>query len=583
MPEAVRLVIWDLDDTFWNGTLAEGPVSHLAETQTVVRELAHRGIISSICSKNDLGRVKSALVSEGLWEFFVFPSVNWDPKGPRVRALIELSQLRPETVLFVDDNPSNLEEAKHFSPGIQTGGVDIISGMLDNPLFVGRPDPQLERLQQYKALEQRRADERNASEGVEQFLRESQIQVETSYDLDDKLDRVIELINRTNQLNFTKRRLPEDPAAARAQLSQLLHSHEIQAGLLRVVDRYGDHGYAGFYMIRNGSELLYFCFSCRILGMGIESWLYRRLGRPRLAVVGEVLSNPVADTRSIDWIKLTDSISAGDESGSSARAFDWFAARGGCDLQALSHYFKLGCPDVIGEFNVGRGGFDARVDHSIFLRYALGGLGSEAMLEATKLGYRPEDFRTAVAKQRVGSGLIVLSFWSDVSYALYRHRRLSFDIPFALSGQSNHVLDARRVSVEELPQNLRGGWMAEALRRLQTDYDYVGMINEESFKANLRIILSALPTDVPVVLLKANTTLRDREHGVTHTSSDNIKFNRWIADVADGYPTAHVVSIRDVISTEDEVSDWSHFDRIVYYRLYQRICEVIIGPSPDSD
>jgi FkbH-like protein len=575
MPEPVRLVIWDLDETLWNGTLAEGPIAHVAETQAIVRELAHRGIISSICSKNDFEHVKSALASAGSWDFFVFPSISWEHKGPRIRSLIELSQLRPETVLFIDDNPSNLEEAKHFNPAIQIAGVEIIPRMLNDPLFVGKPDPQLDRLRQYKALEQRKADERNALGSVEQFLRQSRIQVQTSYDIDDKLDRVIELINRTNQLNFTKRRLSEDVSKARVELSELLHSHEIQAGLIRVVDRYGDHGYAGFYMISNGTELLHFCFSCRILGMAVESWLYRRLGRPRLTISGEVLSNPVADTRPIDWITLTDSISANDASIRSATTFNWVAARGGCDLQALSHYFKMTCPEVIGEFNVGRGGFDARVDHSVFLRYALGGISSEAILASLKLGYRAEDFKTAVVRQRAEKGLIVLSFWADVSYALYRHRRLKFEIPFALSGRANHLLDARQASVDEFPEDIRSGWMAGALRELQSNYDYVGMIDEQLFKENIGVILDALPEEVPVVLIKANTTLRDRQHGVTHASSENIKFNRWIAEVAGAHPAARVVSIRDVISTEDEVSDWSHFDRIVYYRLYERICEIL--------
>jgi phenylalanine-4-hydroxylase len=51
--------------------------------------------------------------------------------------------------------------------------------------------------------------------------------------------------------------------------------------------------------------------------------------------------------------------------------------------------------------------------------------------------------------------------------------------------------------------------------------------------------------------------------------------NRWMTEVADYFPAAHIVNIRDVISSEDQVLDWSHFDRIVYYRLYERICDVV--------
>ncbi|MGO9990996.1 MAG: HAD-IIIC family phosphatase [Steroidobacteraceae bacterium] len=571
MPEPVRLVIWDLDETFWNGTQSEGPITQIALNQAVVRELAHRGILSAICSKNDFDRVKTTLLEEGLWDYFIFPSINWEPKGPRIQALIDSAQLRPASVLFIDDNPSNLKEAKHFNPEIQISGLEIIGQMLSSPLFAGKPDPGLVRLNQYKALEQRKADEAASSGGVEDFLRQSDIRVEILYELGEQLDRIVELINRTNQLNFTKRRLPEDGAAARAEMAKLLGSHEIQAALVHVVDRYGDHGLAGFYMVRNDSELLHFCFSCRILGMGVETWLYRKLGRPRLKIVPEVLTDPIKDARRIDWITLTDLTNSKDISHNVGHQFDWVAARGGCDLQALSHYFKVSSPEVIGEFNVGRGGFDARVDHSIFLRYALEGLNPDAIQESVKLGYRPEDFKTSIMNRHESKGLIILSFWADVSYALYRHRRLNFMVPFALSGRANHSLDARSGTPEELPENLRQGWMASALATLQQDYDFVGIIDEHLFKSNLQTILDALPGDAPVVLLQGNTRLRDRNQGVMHTSTDNVRFNAWIAEAAANRPRVKVVNIRELISTEDEVSDWSHFDRIVYYRLFKRI------------
>ncbi len=48
--ERVRLVIWDLDETFWNGTLTEGGVSRNDTAVQTVIALARRGILSAICS-----------------------------------------------------------------------------------------------------------------------------------------------------------------------------------------------------------------------------------------------------------------------------------------------------------------------------------------------------------------------------------------------------------------------------------------------------------------------------------------------------------------------------------------------------
>lgn len=89
MSEAVRLVVWDLDETFWNGTIVEGGIEYRQECHDAVIELARRGIMSSICSKNDFETVRAILVEKGIWDYFIFPSIAWEPKGPRLAALVE--------------------------------------------------------------------------------------------------------------------------------------------------------------------------------------------------------------------------------------------------------------------------------------------------------------------------------------------------------------------------------------------------------------------------------------------------------------------------------------------------------------
>src|ERR1700753_2806812 len=72
-PEAIRLVVWDLDDTLWRGTLVEGRIERIPARESVVRQLAQRGIVSTICSKNDMQEVVDILGADGLWDYFVFP------------------------------------------------------------------------------------------------------------------------------------------------------------------------------------------------------------------------------------------------------------------------------------------------------------------------------------------------------------------------------------------------------------------------------------------------------------------------------------------------------------------------------
>ena len=125
--ESIRLVIWDLDETFWEGTLSETEVNVPKRNIDLINTLVDRGIMNSICSKNDFDKVKERLAKEDLWDLFIFPKVSWNPKGEQVREIIEQVKLRPETVLFIDDNPNNLAEVKFYNPDINISGVDIIS------------------------------------------------------------------------------------------------------------------------------------------------------------------------------------------------------------------------------------------------------------------------------------------------------------------------------------------------------------------------------------------------------------------------------------------------------------------------
>jgi predicted enzyme involved in methoxymalonyl-ACP biosynthesis len=77
----VKLVIWDLDETFWSGTLSEGGATPIDEHVEMVRALVDRGIMCSICSKNDYGEAKAKLEEMGIWDLFVFPHIAWSPKG----------------------------------------------------------------------------------------------------------------------------------------------------------------------------------------------------------------------------------------------------------------------------------------------------------------------------------------------------------------------------------------------------------------------------------------------------------------------------------------------------------------------
>ena len=51
--DKIKLVIWDLDETFWQGTFSEGNVEIPDQNRRLIALLTDIGIVNSICSKND--------------------------------------------------------------------------------------------------------------------------------------------------------------------------------------------------------------------------------------------------------------------------------------------------------------------------------------------------------------------------------------------------------------------------------------------------------------------------------------------------------------------------------------------------
>ena len=263
----IKVVIWDLDDTLWRGTLAEGDAVELFEHRAdIVRTLNNRGIVSAICSKNDKQTAMAKLEEFGLLGEFVFHAISFEAKGPVVKELLQDMGLRDTNALFIDDNYSNLQEVVYYNPYISVIHADNADGLLDHPMLKGKNDAARSRWKQYRIL-QEKTQIRKSFENNEAFLADSQIKLEVLPYHSGMLERMAEMVERTNQLNFTKNRMDQNA------LADLLSKDTVEAACISVSDRFGDHGVVGFYALEAG-RLVHFLFSCRIMNMGIEQWVY---------------------------------------------------------------------------------------------------------------------------------------------------------------------------------------------------------------------------------------------------------------------------------------------------------------------
>lgn len=588
MTEQVRLVIWDLDETFWFGTLTEGGMTINPETIAIVKTLAERGIMSSICSKNTFDTVKDILVEWGIWDYFIFPSINWDPKGRRIASLIEDVQLRAPTVMFIDDNPMNLNEALHFTPDLQVKEEDFIPEILNSPLFKGKDDSNLSRLAQYKMLETKKVDMHKVAGDEEsgniEFLRLSNIVAHINNDIESEIDRAVELINRTNQLNFTKKRLPENPEKAHEELRQLLSNPDIEAGIVQVVDRYGDYGQVGFYAHNQlENSLVHFCFSCRTLNMGVENWLYQRLGEPKLEVIGEVLTDLFAAQYTVDWIREASEIAA-EEAGDDAESsvvigddwrrglkavegkeqlvkFNHIVLRGGCEQRSLEHYLSPFAINQSGEFNFMRHDIVFRVDHSLMLRYIMDGTVERHRELFDKLAFTEEDLHSDLFDENGNNNLAILSFWSDARMRLIRHKATDLLMPyFWVSKESNKFQENAD------PQALL---VAETIA---TEYERAGYIPVELYQDTIRMLCQRIPQNYIKVFMLASTTAPNKD-GTFSEVERVAEYNAAALEVLKDFPEVYVFQVSDFMQSPAEQRDATHFSRPVYFRLVKAIME----------
>ena len=402
LPNNVKLVIWDLDDTFWKGTLAEGAVQIPAKNRTILETLTKRGIVSSISSKNNFDNVRKVLEEHGLWSYFVFPQIEFAPKGESIARNIERMNLRPDNVLFIDDNHLNIEEAKYFSPKLMTAHPDeILPHILDLPETQGKNDADLSRLHQYKQLETKFQDQKMTPGSNEDFLRNCNITVEIDIEVESYFDRVVELVNRSNQLNYTKRRLETE--AALDEFRKRLTAYGNHAGVVKAKDKYGDYGIVGFYMssrTANCFQLIHFVFSCRIMSMGIEQYVYELLGRPSINIAPPV-ANGLDEFAVVNWINTRR-----DDADSAAASAAKLLLIGGCDLLQVATYCSIN-----------RSEFVNTVNRDVMVRYDDAGFvlsPREAVASSDTLPLLPVWTKDDVRRFDTGlaeADVIITSFW----------------------------------------------------------------------------------------------------------------------------------------------------------------------------
>src|ERR1051326_591513 len=116
----VKCLVWDLDNTLWNGTVVEdGDVTLSEQVRAVIVELDSRGILQSVASKNDHDLAWGKLEQLGIAEYFVLPRIGWGPKSAAVRDIADRLSFAYPTIAFIDDQPTERAEVTYHLPEVR--------------------------------------------------------------------------------------------------------------------------------------------------------------------------------------------------------------------------------------------------------------------------------------------------------------------------------------------------------------------------------------------------------------------------------------------------------------------------------
>ena len=265
----VKCVIWDLDNTLWDGILIEDGPSKLRlkpGIREVIEELDRRGILQSVASKNNPTDAMDVLKSLNLAEYFLFPQISWNPKSESVASIIQQINLGAESILFVDDSPFELEQVRAVLPEVRVLNAEEYKNLLSRPEFdVPVTKESTSRRKLYQVENARQEIKQSFGEDYKAFLKHCDIRMTLSAMTDQSLQRVHELTQRTNQMNFSGKKYD------RSRLAEILQSPDLDTYVIQCEDRFGSYGVVGFAVVdKREPRLTDLMFSCRIQAKRVE-------------------------------------------------------------------------------------------------------------------------------------------------------------------------------------------------------------------------------------------------------------------------------------------------------------------------
>ena len=267
--QSIKCVVWDLDNTLWEGILLEDDNVIVRDgVVETIQELDRRGILNSIASRNDYDTAVQKVEALGLSEYFLYPEINWNSKSDSLGAIAKSLNIGLNTFAFVDDQPFERQEVSFVYPEVLCIDAADVHDLLDIPRMMPRfitPESALRR-RMYQSDIHRNKIEDEFTGPNEEFLATLDMVFKIKPAEESDLQRAEELTMRTHQLNTTGYTYSYD------ELNELRQSDDHMLLVTSLDDKYGTYGTIGLALIELGEEawtIKLLLMSCRVMSRGV--------------------------------------------------------------------------------------------------------------------------------------------------------------------------------------------------------------------------------------------------------------------------------------------------------------------------
>jgi len=540
MNDNIWLVIWDLDCTFFRTESDNRGSEPIEKYVEVIKNLIDRGIMSACCSRSSLQTARNKLEELGIWDSFVFPSINENAisKAERVEGIIKNARLRSQQTLYLDENAFNRKLAQAALPQINTALPNQIFSFIDQPEMKGFVDKFRVRLSQYKlagpiADGKRFADSRIMAHAD----MECSIVSSASY-----IPKIQGMFDECIRLNY----IGDHPSID--EINSLLNAPDVQSGCITLKDFHEDRGVVGFYA-KKEDKLLQFIFSSILLDIpGVEQWAYAELEYPSFTKSKDCIGD--LDVSGVpSWINQSKSNMTEENNSSGSRLL----LRGSTELDGIERCLKKYI-STTSEFFDG----PTSICYAAKIRQLAGDQKKQILQDVPSLDSGV--FSTAMFTGEFD--YVLMSVLSERSIIKYTHK-------------TDHDLSVY------IPKEHLGRFSSELVDKYESS-----VYDEEELKESLQYICDNLPKHTSLVLITA-PEIEFARLGLSETSGPDrfpLDFHRrrLYNSVAEKIVmennNAYLLDIRNLVKTEADLKDFHilNYNPQVDYEL-SRVLATLMG------